>query len=1576
MAAYHLDYWVGLCGNRTEEDAFWSDRLTWNTTDPDFTQCFQNSVLVWIPCGFLWLLSLIYIPYILRQQRVNKLSRPTTLLALKIIVYTFLVFLALADLIQAAVQNGSSASLPVVYFIKPVILFATYVLAIAVICLEFQSGIPSSGPIFIFWVLQGLINIVPFRSYIIHIEYTDDGSPVVDDSVRFTLFYIQYFLILCALILSCFGEEYREDDRTGEREPLLGQNSKEVTGSDTGAKPCPEKNATFISRILFFWITKLIINGYRRPLVFDDLWELLPDDTCAAVVPNVEDHFKKQSKDSGWRMIKKKGGRKERSSSSNGEAVYKEKPGKNGQQQGKEAYVPLQQGGASKKVIPPSIWNTIISVFGSYYVLGGFFKLVYDIISFINPQILNLLITFVGSGDPFEWRGYVYVVALFGVSLVRTLFLQQYWHCCFKTGMRIRTAIIGVVYRKSLVLNSTAKRVSTVGEIVNLMSVDAQKLQDAPGYLHMLWSAPLTVAVAMYFLWQQLGAATLAGLALMIMLVPVNALIAQKTRTLQIAQMKQKDARIKLMNEVLNGIKVLKLYAWEDSFRDRVRNIRQEELDTLKKMAYLNAGSAISWFMAPYLVALGSFGAYVLASPTNILDANKAFVSLSLFNLMNYPISILPGVIAFAVQANVSIKRINKFLRNEELDPDNVIQDPQVGDVIKISKGRFSWGDDQGSVLKNINLTVPEGKLVAVVGSVGCGKSSLISAMLGEMDVTGGKVHLRGSVAYVPQQAWIQNATLKDNILFGRTYHQSKYKRIIEACALKPDLEILPGGDMIEIGEKGINLSGGQKQRVAIARAVYQNNEVYLLDDPLSAVDSHVGKHIFENVIGPKGLLKNKTRILVTNGLTYLPQVDRIVVLKDNTISETGSYEELLQKDGAFAEFLTQYLVQTDMDEDNAELDDLRETLKRQISAISATSDTAGSASDKDPGPDVTGAARAPRLKRRTVAKKKSESEPPSTEEKMKKIKLIEEEIAETGNVKGSIVKSYVQAGSYTFWVIAVVFYLFYLAAQVATNIWLSDWSNDKPSVNGTQDFKQRDLRLGVYGGLGGMQALCVLGQSFLLALAQVSASRVLHRDLLAAILRAPMSFFDTTPLGRLVNRFSKDIDTIDFNIPLTTRIWMGTFSGVITTLFIISYSTPVFLAVLIPLGVFYYFVQRFYIVTSRQLKRIDSIRRSPIYAHFSETLSGTSSIRAYKASDKFIEHSDQLIDENNMAYYPNIVSNRWLGIYLEIIGNIIVFFAGLFAVVQRNSIDAGIAGLSVSYALQVTGSLNMFVRMTCDLETYIVAVERVKEYTHCQTEAATIVEGNRPDTDWPTQGHVTFKNYTTRYRSGLDLVLKGIDCSFRPGEKVGIVGRTGAGKSSLTLALFRIIEAAGGNIIIDDIDISKIGLKDLRSKLTIIPQDPVLFSGTLRMNLDPFDKYQDEAIWSSLEQSYLKSFVESLPDGLQHHCTEGGENLSVGQRQLVCLARALLRKTRILVLDEATAAVDLETDDLIQSTIRTEFADCSVITIAHRLNTIMDYDRIAVLDNGLVVEFASPTELLRNKNGIFFGMAKDAGLA
>ncbi|XP_059143338.1 multidrug resistance-associated protein 1-like [Physella acuta] len=1561
------DDFTEFCGNSSIFDL----DLLLNNTWPEFTLCFRNTLIVWVPCGFVWVCLPFYLVYLCCYAdgfriRVNKLNLSKTILSF------LLCIVSVIDTVKVESDPRSqSDSIPDVVYLTGGIKAATYLLTVILIQVERIKGIITSGVLWIFWFVTVIGNIIPFYTKIKLKEY---------DSHLFTfsIFYVYYTLLLVQFILSSFSDK-------------LSRGGYQYLGE----RPSPEVSASFPNRLSFWWINGLVMRAYRKGLKEDDLFELHPRDKGERVVPQFENAWQKELVSAR----KKKRAQEEKERRERGIAsFYRSDEGNSVKIETNEKTPLIRNGNAStttakddkkenKDLLPASLLKVLAKTYGLDLLLAHFNKFIYDLLQFVSPLLLSELIDYTSNKQKHqennqEWKGYVYACSFFVVSMMGSIMFNQNFHIGMSLGMRIKAALIAAVYKKSLTVSNEAKKETTVGEIVNLMSVDCQRMQDVTGYLWMLWSAPLQITLALYMLWDVMGVATLAGLGVMILLMPINGLIAMKQRKYQISQMKFRDQRIKLMSEVLSGIKVLKLYAWEPSFQEKVEEIRGKELILLKKTAYLNAFSTFCWTCAPFMVTLATFATYVQVSDSHYLDANKAFVALSLFNILRFPINLLPMMVSFIVQAMVSLKRIGKFLRQDDLEADSVQYNSSAEHAIKIHKGTFTWDKTHATpTLNNINLSIPDGQLIAVVGQVGAGKSSLISAILGEMEKLQGEVTVKSSIAYVPQQAWIQNATLKKNVLFGKDEDHKVYDEVLEACALKPDLEILPGGDLTEIGEKGINLSGGQKQRVSMARAVYSDADIYLLDDPLSAVDSHVGKHIFEKVISSNnGLLKNKTRVLVTHGVHWLPQVDKIVVMTDGRISEVGSYEQLLSHDGPFAQFLKTYLTQEVNDEeaDDPEIAAIKAQILDKVETVTSDGLTSGDEKTRS----------SPRKLSRQISKhltsshkEKDVKEVVKTDTKKSKpgTELTEEEKTETGKVRYSVFLVYFKAIGYAATIFFFTFFAGYQAVNVYSSIWLSEWTADdiltNRSLSNTSQYQDRnDLYLGVYGALGAGQAILILFYSIIASIRMVRAAGSLHNGMLGNVLRSPMSFFDTTPSGRVVNRFSGDVETVDNTLPQLFRSWMNTFFGTISTIIVVSYSTPIFMVVILPVGILYYLVQRFYIPTSRQLKRIESTTRSPIFTHFSETITGAASIRAYKATTRFKEESQKRVDKNLVFYFGGIASNRWLATRLEFLGNIVVLAAAMFAVVSED-ISASLVGLSVSYALQVTGGLNWMVRMTSDLETNIVAVERIKEYTETPSEAAWINPFRRPLASWPQEGAVSFINYKTRYRPGLDLVLKGLSCEIKGGEKVGIVGRTGAGKSSMTVALFRLIEAASGSIVIDNTSISDIGLHDLRSKITILPQDPVLFSGTLRMNLDPFDSYSDAMIWQALEHAHLKTFVEEVPGGLSYECGEGGQNLSVGQRQLVCLARSLLRKTKILVLDEATAAVDMETDDLIQKTIRTEFKDCTVLTIAHRLNTIMDYDRIMVLDQGEIKEMDSPANLLENKSSLFYGMAKDANL-
>ncbi|XP_069836109.1 ATP-binding cassette sub-family C member 2 [Dendropsophus ebraccatus] len=1522
---------------------FWNSSLL-ERPDPDLSICFEQTVLVWIPLLFFWICA----PWqLLNLCESEKGKSPITRLYIaKQILTLLLLCTSIAEIgvtIAEHVEGQSSTSkmLPTVLYVNPSLHAVTWILVLIIHHSRRYCVQKDTGALFIFWTLSVVCGIFPFQSLV---RFALNES--IPDLPRFCLFFISFGFQVIILIISAISEKNK----------LTKKN--------------PELTASFLSRITFSWYDSMVIKGYKRPLVMEDLWELNKENQTKNMYDIFDKAMKEEVAKARKKLEKRRNKRKQQDSAIEMNGLSKAYS---------QDVLVLEENKKKKKESKdyPKSWliKALIRAFSNVLLKSAFFKLVHDLLVFVSPQVLKAMVSFTSNPEAYQWKGFCYAVLLLVTALIQSLCLQQYFHGCFVLGMRVRTVLTAAVYKKALTVSNAIRKESTVGETVNLMSADAQKFMDLTNFIHLIWSSPLQIAISLVFLWAELGPSVMAGFGVMILLIPINAILATKSKTFQTKNMKNKDKRLKIMSEILNGIKILKLYAWEPSFENQVREIREKELKDMLRFAYLFSVSLFIFTCVPFLVSVASFAVYVAVDAKNVLNAENTFTSISLFNVLRFPLAMLPMLISNMVQANVSCGRLEKYLGGDDLDNSAISNDPTVDAAIQFSDATFTWEQGTSPAVKNVNLDIKEGHLVAVVGGVGSGKSSLVSAMLGEMDHVKGHINIKGSLAYVPQQAWIQNATLKDNILFGAPLDEERYQRVLEACALLPDLQMLPGGDMSEIGEKGINLSGGQKQRVSLARAVYHDTDIYILDDPLSAVDAHVGKHIFEKVVGPNGLLKNKTRVLVTHGVSFLKHTNEIVVLVNGRVTETGSYKTLVANNGAFAEFLRTYAKQeqakdseptvllADKDEDG---EDPIEQAEVAEDIVTTTLKRESSLHRRKLG-SMNGTIR---RSLKDVAKDKGEDE--------KKIakgqQLIEKETMETGKVKFSVYIKYLRAIGWSYSTCILVAYILQNAAFVGQNIWLSEWTSDAVTYfNQTYPASQRDMRVGVYGALGVAQGIFVFLGAFLVAAGTVRASRLLHAQLLKNILHVPMQFFDTTPAGRIVNRFAKDIFTVDETIPMSFRSWISCILGVIGTLFVICLATPIFAAVIVPLAIIYYFVQRFYVTTSRQLRRLDSVSRSPIYSHFGETVSGLSVIRAYGHQQRFLQHNEDTLDLNQKSVYSWMVSNRWLAIRLEFVGNLTVFFAALFAVLARGTVDGGTVGLSISSALNITQTLNWLVRMTSELETNIVAVERVDEYIKVENEAEWVTQ-RRPPQEWPDRGVVQFVDYKARYRSELDLVLHGISCTVDSMEKVGIVGRTGAGKSSLTNCLFRIIEAAGGKIVIDGVDISTIGLHDLRNKLTIIPQDPVLFSGTLRMNLDPFDQYTDEEIWKALELSHLKPYVAGLQEKLFYEVSEGGENLSVGQRQLVCLARALLRKSKILILDEATAAVDLETDNLIQRTIRSEFADCTVLTIAHRLHTIMDSNKVMVLDSGRIIEYNSPEKLLESQ-GHFASMAKDAGI-
>lgn len=1329
---------------------------------------------------------------------------------------------------------------------------------------------------------------------------------------------------------------------------------------------CPEEWAPIWKKLTFWWLGPLLALGAERPLKHTDMWKLPRFDRASRVSPEFH---------SAWNAMAAEGKR-------------------------------------------PTLFKVLHRTVGPWFYSMGLIKLAHDLLMFIPPIMLRRIIYYIESrpvDDP--WTGFLYVIILYVAASTQSMLIHYYFYNVYRVGMHARAMIIANVYQKSLRLSPSARSKHSVGEIVNLMSNDSQRITDMTQYLHLIWSAPFQVILCLYLLWQVIGAATLAGVAVLILLVPINARVARRIEKLRKSAIVHTDARVKIMNEVLQAMRAIKLYVWEEPFTEKVSKVRREELKNIRGAAIVRAATSFIWSGTPLMVSVASFSVLVFLGGE--LDPAVAFGAVALFNLLRFPLAFIPMLINTIIEMRVSGKRIQEFMESEELvsghrigwdggpapgstsagagipyytketyaaaqadapyDPSSAANSDShagFGDVahaaqmnpdrqavpVSLQSASFRWSmedaDSVPPVLKKVTLEVKAGELIGVVGVVGSGKTSLLSALLGEMKRTEGAVRLCGRVAYVAQTAWILNDTMRRNITFGLPWDEERYHDTIRSCALASDIEMLPGGDMIEIGEKGITLSGGQKQRIALARAVYNDADVYLLDDPLSAVDAHVGRHLFDACID--GQLKGKTRILATHQTQYLNAVDRIVVMKGGEIDAIGSYQELTESGYDFSAI----------------------SLKSPTASVPSTpsgSDDGKGSKDKDEdekegkkgenadGGEKTGEGGAQVLQNVAAASGKG------NDEQKKSGALVKEEERAVGSLKAEVLSAYVAAaGGWTRMGLVIAFYIGSQSLMIGSDWWLSVWSSSV--ANPSAETHSMWFYLGIYTLWGIGACILFYSRSIILAVSTARAAWNLHSSLFNRVFGAPMRFFDTTPVGRIVNRFAKDIDTMDSRLNFTISGFFNTVVVCLSTLFVIMAVTPAFTLALVPLGWVYYKVQKYYRASSRELKRLDSVSKSPVYAHFSETLGGITTIRAYGVQGRFITSNQAKLDYNHRAFVPSHSANRWLGQRLEFVGNTTVFLAGLLLVFEREHLDPGLAGLSLTYALSVTGWLSWLVRMSAQAETEFNCVERVLEYTDLEQEAAREIGGKRsvPET-WPHQGAISFKDVRMRYREELEDVLRGLTLEVLPREKIGVVGRTGAGKSSIAMVLMRIVELSGGSIEIDGVNIAKLGLKELREAIVIIPQDATLFSGTIRSNLDPFDRYSDAELWNSLEATELKQTVSDMPLKLGAPVTEGGENLSQGQKQLLCLARALLMRARVLIMDEATAAVDNETDGLIQSTIRTAFADCTVLTIAHRLNTIMDSDRVLVMGAGKVVEFDSPAALME-KQGAFYSLVNDMG--
>uniref|UniRef100_A0A671RW81 Multidrug resistance-associated protein 4 n=1 Tax=Sinocyclocheilus anshuiensis TaxID=1608454 RepID=A0A671RW81_9TELE len=1187
-----------------------------------------------------------------------------------------------------------------------------------------------------------------------------------------------------------------------------------------------------------------------------------------------------------------------------------------------------------------------------------------EVIKVIQPVFLGKLIQYFERSEPdnmaalYEAYGYAAGISLSALGLA--LLHHLYFYHVQRAGMKIRIAMCHMIYRKALCLSATAMGQTTTGQIVNLLSNDVNKFDELTIFLHYLWMGPLQAAAVIGLLWQEIGASCLAGMAVLIFLMPLQTMFGKLFSKYRSKTAAFTDSRIRTMNEVVSGIRIIKMYAWEKPFAALVNDVRRKEISKIMSSSYLRGLNMASFFMANKIILFVTFTVYVLVG--NKISASRVFVVVSLYSAIRLTVTLFfPAAIEKVSESAISIRRIKKFLLLDELVKSHVplTQEDKKEASVEIQDLICYWDKSiDAPTLQNVSFTVKPGQLLAVIGPVGAGKVSHIKLILSFHFSSFGVVKVKGELTYASQQPWVFPGTIRSNILFGKELQPQRYESVLRACALKRDMELLPDGDLTVIGDRGATLSGGQKARVNLARAVYQDAYIYLLDDPLSAVDAEVGRHLFEQCIC--GILKDKPRILVTHQLQYLKAANQILVLKEGHMVARGTYSELLRSGVDFTS-----LLKKDEEEEGEKGEAPRSPRSRTLSQNSVRSHSS------------------------SVLSVKNESNQLPVEP----VHTVAEETRTEGTIGLHMYWKYFRAGANVLMLILLV--LLNLLAQtfyILHDWWLSYWATEQEKLdfsssnisstigtngtfgtNTTQELNL-DFYLGIYAGLTGATVIFSFMRFLIMFNALVNSAETLHNRMFNSILRTPVRFFDINPIGRILNRFAKDIGHLDSLLPWTFVDFIQVFLQIIGVIAVASSVIPWILIPVIPLLIAFLFLRRYFLRTSRDVKRIESTTRSPVFSHLSSSLQGLWTIRAFKAEERFQQTFDAHQDLHSEAWFLFLTTSRWFAVRLDGMCSVFVTITAFGCLLLKDSMKAGDVGLALSYAITLMGMFQWGVRQSAEVENLMTSVERVVEYTELESEAPWETQ-KRPPPDWPNRGLITFDRVNFSYSSDGPVVLKNISAMFRPREKVGIVGRTGAGKSSLISALFRLTEPEG-KILVDGVLTSEIGLHDLRQKMSIIPQDPVLFTGTMRKNLDPFSQHSDHDLWNSLKEVQLKAAVEELPAKLETELAESGSNFSVGQRQLVCLARAILRKNRILIIDEATANVDPRTDELIQKTIRAKFKECTVLTIAHRLNTIIDSDRILVLDAGRIHEYDAPHVLLQNQNGIFYKMVQQTGKA
>ncbi|XP_058227734.1 ABC transporter C family member 8-like isoform X2 [Rhododendron vialii] len=1237
--------------------------------------------------------------------------------------------------------------------------------------------------------------------------------------------------------------------------------------------------ASFLSKITFSWVDHLLKLGYSKILALEDIPCLVPEDESDLAYEKFA-HV--------WDLLQS-----EKRSNNAGYLVF---------------------------------W-ALVKVHMKEMVYEGICAFLRALCVVVAPLLLYAFVNYTNRDTESIHEGLFLVGYLVVVKVVESLSQRHFFFNARRTGMKMRSALMVAVYRKQLNLSSLGRQRHSTGEIMNYIAVDAYRMGEFPVWFHLGWTFSLQLFLAVIVLFGVVGLGALPGLVPLLICGFLNVPFAKLLQKCQFQFMIAQDQRLRSMSEILNSMKIIKLQSWEDKFKKLIDSYRENEFKWLAETQYSKSyGTALYW-MSPTLVSsVVFFGCAVFGSAP--LDAATIFTVLATLRSMSEPVRMIPETLSAMIQVKVSFDRIDSFLLADEFKKEKLTTVPLQYSAmcIKIQSGKFHWNPKSAiPTLRDIDLEVRWGQKIAVCGPVGAGKSSVLYAILGEIPRSSGNVTVVGSIAYVSQASWIQSGTIRDNILYGKPMEKTKYEKAIKACALDKDIQNFDHGDLTEIGQRGLNMSGGQKQRIQLARAVYSDADIYLLDDPFSAVDAHTAATLFNDCV--MAALQKKTVILVTHQVEFLSQVHEILVIQGGEVTQSGSYEELLTTGTAFEQLVNAHR--------NAAM-----AMDPEINE-----NTKNSSKENNGRVEET----------KGLYLTKEISEEDISVRGLPGVQLTEEEEKEIGNVGWKPIFDYIIISKgLLFLSLSILAQIGFLTLQAASSYWLA-FAIQIPNISS-------GMLIGVYTIISTISAVFVYLRSYLSALLGLKASKSFFSTFINSIFNAPMQFFDSTPVGRILTRASSDLSTLDFDIPFSIAFVYTPALEILITVIIMASVTWQVLIVAAFGTVASSYVQGYYLASARELMRINGTTKAPVMNYAAETSLGVVTIRAFNMAERFFQNYLKLIDTDAKLFLYSNASLEWLILRVEALQNLTLFTAAFLLIfLPKGGIAPGLVGLSLSYALALTLSQVFFTRWYSSLCNYIISVERIKQFMNIPPEPPAIVEDKRPPFSWPSEGTIELQDLKIRYRQNSPLVLKGITCTFRGGARVGVVGRTGSGKTTLISALFRLVEPESGNILIDGLDISTIGLKDLRMKLSIIPQEPTLFRGSVRTNLDPLGLYSDDEIWKALEKCQLKATISSLPNLLDSSGDDEGENWSAGQRQLFCLGRVLLKRNRILVLDEATASIDSATDAILQTIIREEFSGCTVITVAHRVPTVIDSDMVMVLSFGKLIEYDEPSKLLES---------------